>query len=348
MSQQTFFNFCTHLSSTVPSQIATDDIDARTYQEVKKKLEARREARRAKLERAELEAADELAEIERLEEINQTRAPSGLFERLPQDLRDQIWRYCVAPGKIFFSKTKIQHDTRFKDFDDYDKPHYPLLAKSNDLRPHYYGFRHPLGGSDDEDDIRLNSFGQRYLRSASFTFDFRSPTIQDALTDAADLRRVHAAHPPDPPWSSLTEEERASTAHYPGVQRAYEHAQGLMEALIWRSEGLQSIELNLANCYCQSGCCRAVTNAINMIFETGRYRWPDHVRVLGTNNRKERDYVYETVGCRYVSEGNNEIVFEKFEAGEEMVDPPRAGHKYGGYLIKDDLDVELEREVFKE
>lgn len=48
-------------------------MDARTYQEVKKELDARREARRAKLERAELEAADELAEIERLEKINQSR-----------------------------------------------------------------------------------------------------------------------------------------------------------------------------------------------------------------------------------------------------------------------------------
>lgn len=48
-------------------------MDARTYQEVKKELEARREAQRVKLARAELEAADEIAEIERLEKINQTR-----------------------------------------------------------------------------------------------------------------------------------------------------------------------------------------------------------------------------------------------------------------------------------
>lgn len=210
------------------------------------------------------------------------------------------------------------------------------------------GFNILLGGSDDEDDIRLNSFGHRYLRSASFTFDVRSPAIEDTLRDAADLRRIYAYHPPHTPWSSLTEEERAHEVHYPGIQRVYEHAQGLMEALIWRSEGLKSIELNLANCYCQSGCCRAVTNAFGMVFETGRYRWPDHVRVLGTKNRKKRDYVYEIVGCRYVSEGNSEVVFEKFEAGEQMVDTPMASHKFWGHLIEDDLDVSLGREVFKD
>ncbi|PIB02997.1 hypothetical protein CB0940_11987 [Cercospora beticola] len=339
-------------------------MDADTYKEVKKELEARREARRAKLERAELEAADELAEIERLEMINQTRAPSGLFERLPQELRDQIWGYCVAPGKIFFSKTKIQNDNRFHDFDIYEKPHYSLLAVSRSIRKQAAkvlfeenqmifahtttGFHILLGGSDDEDDIRLNSFGQRYLRSASFTFDVRSLPIEDALRDAADIRRLHAAHTPHTPWSSLADEERAHEAHYPGVQRVYDHAQALMEALIWHSEGLKSIEFNLANCYCRFGCCRAVNSAFGMIFETGRYRWPDHVRVLGTKNRKERDYVHAIVGCRYVYESDNEIVFEKFEAGEQMVDPPDAGRKFWGHLIEDDLEVELEREVFKE
>lgn len=210
------------------------------------------------------------------------------------------------------------------------------------------GFDILIGGSDDENDIRLNSFGNRYLRSASFTFDVRSPTIEDALTDAANLRRMYAAHLPHTPWSNFTEEERALKAHYPGIQGIYEHTQGLMEALIWRSKGLKCIELNLANCYCATGCCRAVSNAFGMIFETGRYRWPDHVRVLGTKNRKERDYVYEIVGSRYMSEGNNEVVFEKFEAGEQMVDSPMPSHKFWGHLIEDDLDVELEREVFKE
>ncbi|PPJ52644.1 hypothetical protein CBER1_10599 [Cercospora berteroae] len=210
------------------------------------------------------------------------------------------------------------------------------------------GFDILLGGSDDGDDIRLNSFGQRYVRSASFTFDVRSSTSQDVLTLAAELRRGWALHPPHTPWSSFTEEGRAPKAHHMGIRHTYAETRGLMEALIWRSEGLKSIGVNLANCYCPSGCSRAVDKAFGIIFETGHYRWPDHVRVLGAKNRKERAYVHGIVGCRYVSEADDEIVFEKFEAGEQMVDPPDAGQKIWGYLTEDDLDVELEREVFKE
>jgi UDP-N-acetylglucosamine transferase subunit ALG13 len=66
-------------------------MDTRTYQEVKKDLEARRQARRARVERFQLKEALEFAEIERLEKINQTRKClfTSLREAVPQKLTSQ-------------------------------------------------------------------------------------------------------------------------------------------------------------------------------------------------------------------------------------------------------------------
>ncbi|CAK1356805.1 hypothetical protein CB0940_11989 [Cercospora beticola] len=326
-------------------------------------VEAELTARRARLQRLELEVAEERAAIALLEQT-QTRTLPNLLDTLPQELRDEIWGYCVAPGKVFLSKNRIACDVRFDDFDEYEKPHWQLLAVSKVIRheaakvmfeqnqfiwPHMIsGFGMLIKGIPSRllstpNDIDLNVFAQRYLRSVSMTFDLRSHNRNNPLMDVAYMRVDASKY--IAPWSGLDINVRRSSAHDHLRVVAYGEVQNLLDAVL-DCKALTSLELDFTNCYCPMGCCRTMYSVMDMFID-GKWPWPAYVRVLGSKNQRERSAVVESIGCLPGRPGQTTVVFEKFVVGREMQDPFYGVSPFWSHLTEEDLNVELGRQEMK-
>ncbi|GIZ42875.1 hypothetical protein CKM354_000612400 [Cercospora kikuchii] len=325
-----------------------------------KRAEAELAARRANLQRLELEAAEERAAIALLEQLRIRTLPNRL-DTLPQELRDQIWGYCVAPGKVFLSKSRVAYDARFDDLYEYEKPHWPLLAVSRTVGQEAakvlfeqnqiiwsYSISRCLRLVDyetcDANCIQLHTFARKYLRSASMTFDVRAPARGDALESVPCMRADASTR--RAPWSSLSVRAHKSKAHKHAYRRTYDEVQDLLANLLEDCKDLKALELDFTNCYCPAGCCRIMYTVMDMFIDGG-WRWPARVKILGTKNNRERSVIMESLGRKPENPGQNTVVFEKFVVGREMQDPYYSRSPFWRYLTEEDLDVELGREEMK-
>ncbi|PPJ52306.1 hypothetical protein CBER1_09254 [Cercospora berteroae] len=317
-------------------------------------------ARRANLQRLELEAAEERAAIALLEHLRIRILPNRL-DTLPQELRDQIWGYCVAPGKVFLSKSRVAYDARLDDFPEYEKPHWPLLAVSRSTRheaakvlfeqtqiiwPYSVSgcFRLIDYETCDANCIQLYTFARKYLRSASMTFDVRAPARGDALESVACARADASTR--RVPWSSGSVRARKSKAHRHAYRRTYDEAQDLLANLLEECKDLKALELDFTNCYCPAGCCRIMYTVMDMFIDGG-WHWPARVEILGTKNQQERSAILQSIGSGRKNPVQTTVVFEKFVVGREMQDPFFSRSSFWRHLTEEDLNVDLGREETK-
>ncbi|KAM3425673.1 hypothetical protein BST61_g7615 [Cercospora zeina] len=325
-------------------------------------------ARWTLIKRLEFEVKQHRAAITALQKAKRN-APCSLFEKLPPEILDKIWGYCVAPGRVFLTNTKSRFDIRFGDFGCYEKPHWPLLAVNRAIRLQaakvlfeqnkiVFPYNRTAGDfqnfisnfsdypSDDDDEISLHSLARKHIRSASIAFDLRASHSPYVLRGMANMHFRNGSAAGN--WHSLPDQARMQRAHTIAMKHTYSSNGMLLDVLVGYCPSLKALEIDLTNCYCSIGCCRAVYTAMEFALEVGR-KWPEHVRVLGTKDHTERGTVQSAVGAgrRFGEPYTSTIVFEKFKPWNEVQDGNGVVAEYWKDVAEDGVDVELYREVVK-
>lgn len=207
---------------------------------------------------------------------------------------------------------------------------------------------------DDSDDeaahvdgavMTLTRLAHIHLRSASVAFDLRSPTLYGALKIAGAMRPSRFL--PPVPWSQLTRDQKVSYAHDITIKQTHFTAHQLMEALVYECTGLNTLELDFTNAYCQLGCCRVVS-ALTDTIASKNYWWPEPftLRVLGLKNEEERDSLVNAVSAGTQKAGNViTVIFEKFEVPKHIFGDFVVPESALDQLAEEDLDKELSKEV---
>ncbi|GIZ42874.1 hypothetical protein CKM354_000612300 [Cercospora kikuchii] len=327
-----------------------------------KELEVKLAASEARLKRLESDAAEERAAIDAIKRLKKPCTPLGLFETLPREMRDKIWGYCVAPGKVFLSEHAIDYDTRFDDYGHYEKPHLKLLAVSKSIRPEAAEmlFKHnqfiftdvsPRGRwilhkdfyTDDhyEEDPGarrdpLGRLARTHMRSASIAFDLRAPRDDNLISESGYLR--------DPSmrnsilWSTLTEQQKMTRAHDLATRQTYTNMLEELDTLLYQCDSLTTLEVDFTNSYCPIGCCRVVSYLTDTLVSWEHW-WPERLRVLGLKNQEERDHFIDAL-CVVSQDNKIKVIFEKYVV-------PKKSFLDCNCLDEEGLDRGLEQEQFE-
>ncbi|KAF2170107.1 hypothetical protein M409DRAFT_19713 [Zasmidium cellare ATCC 36951] len=259
-------------------------------------------------------------EVDRLRYLSR---PSRLLERLPAKIRVMIWGLCVAPGK-YFLKPRPTHDRRYKDMEEFFEPEWQLFLVNRLVRAEALEvfFRENHIVVNDEPRCRLlleqpwtdgagqafSLFSAKHMTSISVSFDMRglSAPSSNPLTWANSLRQpaTFLLNVPNATWAALTLQQRMEYAHdILSANVSFAWSQILLHAtgsLSWSPpSALRFLQIDVTNCYCRQGCCRAVARAAEGLARCRFEESLEKIEILGTKTEAERNlFIDSLIGSR--------------------------------------------------
>ncbi|KAK4626919.1 hypothetical protein CLAFUW4_05204 [Fulvia fulva] len=266
-----------------------------------KQLQQRLAARQVLMAQLQAECAEieaDIAEVQQQLGIN-----SGFrFLDLPRELRDIVYEFCLAKGKVFLpQQSHDEYDVRYLDRDSYEKPELQLLTNQVILTANDHQHLLSYGEAYERDSqlslanvsqLSLADLAHRYLTNVSIALN------QSNFRDGIERRKVTMRR-----FAQQTGDKKARILddHFAWSEYMY--------AIIWKDwldaifvRPMKHVQIDVSNCYCHQGCCRLAKRFARSFrhIEGPDDGYDNHVfpedalrvtELLGTKTRTERQKI---------------------------------------------------------
>lgn len=176
---------------------------------------------------------------------------------LPRELRDQIYKYAVAPGVVLIKSRNARHESRSAQTDDQKVVAYILFQVSKQVNQEameVYFKQNLTTFHADKSNVLFIGLGNRssfrchlkeFLTSVSLVYDARDISVEDILAYAGSISHRFGS---------------SSSAHVHDFQLRSDFIKawsGILQSVL-HVKTLRFLKLDVTNCYDMSGCCRFV------------------------------------------------------------------------------------------
>ncbi|EME78771.1 uncharacterized protein MYCFIDRAFT_83873 [Pseudocercospora fijiensis CIRAD86] len=259
-----------------------------------------------------------------------TRLSSCRFLDLPPELRDQIYDICLSVGKVFLPPF-LAGDVRLEGRREFEKPKWQLLLVSKKIREesakrlfscNLMVLSAALGSKDD---TACNVWLIRvwspftHLRKWPLSFRHLKREFLTKVSIAFDMRcedKLQSACLTKPVWTPN------------GTLARPHHDTLLQKTLTWKymlhcsmGPALRHLQVDLTNCYCDSGCHRLTSTAAALLVHDNK-DLPiklEVIEILGTQTADERRELTGALGFEFTEDVNeNELRFHRNDSGQSI------------------------------